>query len=76
MILQVIVNSLITGSIYATIAFGFTLMYGTMNFSIWGMAPMSCWVLTRFTFLSAMRNPPAAERSFGMYRYRGAHALS
>ncbi len=32
MILQVIVNSLITGSIYATIAFGFTLMYGTMNF--------------------------------------------
>lgn len=32
MILQVIVNSLITGSIYATIAFGFTLIYGTMNF--------------------------------------------
>lgn len=58
MILQVIVNSLITGSIYATIAFGFTLMYGTMNFSIWGMAPMSCWVLTRFTFFISYAESP------------------
>ncbi len=32
MLLQVLVNSLITGSVYASIAFGFTLIYGTMNF--------------------------------------------
>ena len=29
---QILVNALITGSIYAVIAFGFTLMYSTMNF--------------------------------------------
>lgn len=32
MLVQIIINSLITGSIYAAIAFGFTLIYGTMNF--------------------------------------------
>ena len=32
MYLQVLMNALITGSIYAAIAFGFTLIYGTMNF--------------------------------------------
>lgn len=32
MFLQIIINSLITGSVYAAIAFGFTLIYGTMNF--------------------------------------------
>lgn len=32
MLLQILINSLITGSIYAAIAFGFTLVYGTMNF--------------------------------------------
>ena len=32
MIAQVIGNSIINGSVYAVIAFGFTLMYGSMNF--------------------------------------------
>ena len=32
MYLQILVNSLISGSLYAAIAFGFTLIYGTMNF--------------------------------------------
>lgn len=32
MLVQIIINSLITGSIYAAIAFGFTMIYGTMNF--------------------------------------------
>lgn len=32
MIMQIVANSVITGSIYSLIAFGFTLIYGTMGF--------------------------------------------
>lgn len=32
MILQIVINSLVNGSVYAVVAFGFTLMYSTMNF--------------------------------------------